>query len=766
MKFGERSKLGSSNLLGHLRGRALAGRAVGIGVLLALSSLTQAVTLDPGSQSPDWPAAGHDFFHTGHNPVDSIISVRNVAALELNTTLSRVTPETIDDIDTFPSGPGIQPSRQVVGTVVVADGVAYFSEDATPHFFRNRVRRSADTQAKVIAMAVEEGAVAGMAPGDVLWTTHVQASAGDWFIFSGVQSAPVLTDTAVFVASVDTMYSLDRKDGSVIWANSVHDNRFTWVASDPVVFDGKVMVGVSSVENGFVNDPTAKGTMRQKVIAFDETTGDVAWEAFTVSDPTLGFPKYGSGAGVWSSPAIDPETGLLYVGTGQRHTCGSDRIEETDANGETAILCPGGPTSPESAADEDYSDSLIVIDVESGTIINHRQFTANDIWGGGAFPQRPGTIRDADVGIPPTLFTIPQDSGENGRAVVGVGDKAGTYYVMDRASLEIVWQRQVSQPSVFGGFQSTAAYTEAALYVTAHEDFFGEPILSNPLISDSLSVLAAYGSRSNLKALDPATGEILWERTIQGPTSVSQLVVADGLLYFGGSDGIVRAFNAETGDLLVELPGLQTRPEASPIEGEEDVPRTSAVSSMSLVGGKLFVSHVGFDVPLGGMLVYSLAELEVDLDIKPGSDANPINLMSRGIIPVAVLGSDTFDVADVDGSTLAFGPDEAAPDHTRGPHFDDVNGDGSTDLLAHFRTQETGIAVGAVEACITGELVDGTPIEGCDDIRTVPACGFGFELVLLLPPVMWLRGRRRRRSQRSGGGTPRSHRVPGLRATV
>ncbi len=114
----------------------------------------------------------------------------------------------------------------------------------------------------------------------------------------------------------------------------------------------------------------------------------------------------------------------------------------------------------------------------------------------------------------------------------------------------------------------------------------------------------------------------------------------------------------------------------------------------------------------------------IEIDIKPGSDHNPINPNSKGVIPVAILGGASFDITTVDVTTLTFGPDGATPAHdltdplVYADHLQDVNSDGFTDLVSHYRTQDTGIAKGDTEACLTGDTTGGVAT-GCDAIKTV-----------------------------------------------
>ncbi|UCE84803.1 MAG: hypothetical protein JSU66_10620 [Deltaproteobacteria bacterium] len=155
--------------------------------------------------------------------------------------------------------------------------------------------------------------------------------------------------------------------------------------------------------------------------------------------------------------------------------------------------------------------------------------------------------------------------------------------------------------------------------------------------------------------------------------------------------------------------------------------------------------------------------ISVDIDIKPDSDANAINPFARGAIAVAVLGSASFDVADVDAITLAFGPDAAPPKHDLSDpvelahHLRDVNGDGRTDLISHHSTRDTGIVRGQTHACLSGRTWSGMPFHGCDAIATeTPSggagCGLGFELTLIVP---LLARRRRRRAAHVGASSGR-----------
>ena len=145
--------------------------------------------------------------------------------------------------------------------------------------------------------------------------------------------------------------------------------------------------------------------------------------------------------------------------------------------------------------------------------------------------------------------------------------------------------------------------------------------------------------------------------------------------------------------------------------------------SSSIFPAGLGVGCRGSQQSLYGDIIIASPVVSVDIDIKPRSDPNSINPKSGGAVPVAILGSDTFDVTDVDVITLAFGPSGATPKHdltdptVYASHLEDVNGDGFTDLVSHYVQKETGLLSSDIEACITGQTTDGTAIEGCDSVR-------------------------------------------------
>jgi hypothetical protein len=113
---------------------------------------------------------------------------------------------------------------------------------------------------------------------------------------------------------------------------------------------------------------------------------------------------------------------------------------------------------------------------------------------------------------------------------------------------------------------------------------------------------------------------------------------------------------------------------------------------------------------------------EVAIDIKPGDDLACINTGSRGLTPVAVLGSEVFDVVEIDRASVEFA---GAVAHVAGRSgkigtLEDVNGDGFMDLVLHFSTADLDIGPSDETANLSGRLQNGDLFQGTDAICIVP----------------------------------------------
>ena len=115
----------------------------------------------------------------------------------------------------------------------------------------------------------------------------------------------------------------------------------------------------------------------------------------------------------------------------------------------------------------------------------------------------------------------------------------------------------------------------------------------------------------------------------------------------------------------------------------------------------------------------ALTPIHVDIDVKPGDDPSTINPKSKGVIPVAILSTLTFDAPSmVDATSVKFGHSGTKASAIKA-HTEDVNGDGLLDLVLFFRTQETGFQSGDTMGYLTGITTGGIPIEGADSVRVL-----------------------------------------------
>jgi hypothetical protein len=196
--------------------------------------------------------------------------------------------------------------------------------------------------------------------------------------------------------------------------------------------------------------------------------------------------------------------------------------------------------------------------------------------------------------------------------------------------------------------------------------------------------------------------------------------------------GFSFTFLDTNGNSLLSAPSARGIREGGDLHGDVSIPM---VADLNVGGLSMEFSDIrnagigGLPVTFGGtrFLIHNalfgepftqVPPITVAIDIKPGGFPNSINPKSKGVIPVAILTTNTFDATTVDSTTVLFGTTgtEAAPVHSA---LEDVDGDGGTDLILHFNTQDTDIVCGHTSASLTGETFGGRMIEGADSIKTV-----------------------------------------------
>lgn len=375
------------------------------------------------------------------------------------------------------------------------------------------------------------------ATGEARWTATLGTQLND---------SPLVGGDTVYIGGDDAMlHAVDRESGEPRWSVLLDEHLDAGLYGSPIVVGSRVIVGVASTELAMLMDDY---TFRGSIVALDADSGTLQWRQYVTTDDATA----GAGVSVWSTPAVDTGRNLLFIGTGNTYE---------------------PPAAP-------LSDSVLAIDIATGQIAWSRQFTAGDVYT--VFMPEPQGV-DADIGAGPNLFAI------GDRDVVGVGDKAGVYAVLDRDDGETVWATQLGPGSHLGGVMTTAAVGEGVIYVATNVWNSG---------------IFEFGSDENsavVYALDAATGTTKWERPMPRPV-FGALTLAGGVVWHGTIDGVVHALDAATGiELWTAMPG----------DGDADA---GIGGGLSVVDGTLLVGYGFwfFTVPegsnVGGLVAYGLPQ--------------------------------------------------------------------------------------------------------------------------------------------------------------
>ena len=401
----------------------------------ALHAIAAAVAIAalalPAAAAADWPVYGHDLANTRDAGTEGP-AASQVGALKRAWSFT-------------------SPTGDFTGTPVVADGVVVAGDHGGHVYALDAVR------------------------GRVLWSKDVGHPVNGSAAIDPAAPGGATAYVPVAEPGRPHLVALGLRDGAARWDRLLTDQANASVYGSPAVWRGTVYIGTSGPNN---DDTHARGS----VVAIDQASGAIRWQTYTV-------PPGADGAAVWSTPAIDPATGQLYVGTGNNY--------HEPATG--------------------TEDAILALDASTGAISGAYQATSGDTFAADN-PAGP----DYDFGASPNLFTAP-----DGRALVGEGQKSGVYWALDRATMKPVWKASAGPGGPVGGILGSTAFDGTHVY--------GADSLDGSVVALTRAGNAAWTSRDGGGAHFAATS------------------VAHGVVYTVDPSGTLVARDPKSGTTLARL---------------------------------------------------------------------------------------------------------------------------------------------------------------------------------------------------------------------
>ena len=322
-----------------------------------------------------------------------------------------------------------------------------------------------------------------------VWTTNLGQTSGKCVQKQGVTS--IATISTVNINGQMTPVDFVGGGNAQLYALNANTGAIIWqtpLGTQPDYF----LYGGTAIYNGSVYIGVASlgdcPLIQGQVVQMDETTGAIE-HMFNV------VPSGCVGGSVWDTPTIDEATGMLYVGTGNPGKCSSA---------------------------EPYTSAIVALHASDLSLADYWQVPSSQ------------QIPDGDFGSTPTLFTATIQGQKH--TMVGLEHKNGIYYAFDRTSLSSgpLWQTRIAKiPPLRSGEVSisSSAWDGTSLYVAG-----------------AATSLHGQKCKGNLRALNPASGVVLWNVCLSSVV-FNPVMAVPGLVETGSGSSLF-LYNSSTGQQL------------------------------------------------------------------------------------------------------------------------------------------------------------------------------------------------------------------------